>query len=222
MQSRGDVQGILDILESGNSLVKSRAILALKQLQAVQAIPKLKALRETEGDPEMRRLIDHALEVLGKNQTDEDDPESRRSKLLQQMKSPNTDAAELAIREFGRLGDRTIIEHLIVIFRDLRQPARLRLAAAESLLLLESAPASASLLGALRKSDWRVRRNAAAILGQMRSDWAVKPLIEAMRRDPNQYVRKTAMAALQRIGTEEALQAVQAIQGQRPNSDVMP
>jgi hypothetical protein len=76
------------------------------------------------------------------------------------------------------------------------------------LIKLESAPVEVTLLAALRNPDWRIRRNATAVLGQLHADWAVHPLIAALR-DEQEIVRRTAYAALKRIGTTEALQAIE-------------
>jgi len=78
------------------------------------------------------------------------------------------------------------------------------------LLKLESAPVEVALLGALRSSEWQVRRNSAAILGQLRAGWAVEPLAKAMF-DGNEIVRKTAYAALKRINTPQAQRAIQLV-----------
>ena len=87
--------------------------------------------------------------------------------------------------------------------------ARVRLAVAEALIKLQSAPAEITLLAALRNERWMIRRNAAAVLGQIQADWAVEPLIQSLR-DPIEAVRRVARAALERIGTAEALAAIHA------------
>ena len=95
-----------------------------------------------------------------------------------------------------------------MLFRNPLVPTKARLAAAEALLKLESAPAVVTLLGALRRDDWQIRRNAAAVLGQLQASWAVEPLIGALN-DAMPIVRKTAAAALRRIGTPDAVTAAQ-------------
>ena len=76
-------------------------------------------------------------------------------------------------------------------------------------LLLDSAPAIVTLLGALRNPDWQVRRNAAAMLGMVRASWAVVPLVAALD-DPNEIVRRTVETALESINTPEARVALDA------------
>jgi HEAT repeat protein len=87
---------------------------------------------------------------------------------------------------------------------------------------MDSAPVEVSLLGALRSDRWRVRRNAAAILGQLAASWAVKPLAALLTGDDNEVVRKTAHAALRRIDTAEARAALNAPAVSPPAPDEPP
>jgi hypothetical protein len=95
------------------------------------------------------------------------------------------------------------------LFRNPLMPNAARLAAAEALLKLESAPAVVTLLGALRRDNWQVRRNAAAVLGQLQAGWATDALIAALN-DPHQAVQRTAAAALRRINSPDAIHAANA------------
>ena len=107
--------------------------------------------------------------------------------------------------------DKTAVEPLVVLFNDPRTPTRIRLAVAEALLKLEGAPTEVALLAALRSEDWHIRRNSAAILGQIRATWAIEPLARAALRDKRNVVRRTARAALRYIGTPQALKALKTI-----------
>ncbi|MEZ4671045.1 MAG: HEAT repeat domain-containing protein [Anaerolineae bacterium] len=102
------------------------------------------------------------------------------------------------------------VEALMVTFNNRNLSARVRLAAAEALIRLQSPTADIALLAALRSERWSVRRSAAAVLGQMDADWAVEPLIKALQ-DPYEVVRRTARAALEHIGTPEAIHAIEAV-----------
>lgn len=205
LQARGDIPGIISALESPDPMIRSRAVRALQTLNATEAVPQLQALHSHEHHPQIRALLDEALHTL-----QQDTPaDNKRDLLLKKLQSPKADEVYQAINELGDLGDRTVVEPLVILFRDVEQPAKLRLAAAEALLKLESTPASASLLGALRKPDWQVRRNAAGVLGQLKADWAVEPLIKVLWEDPHSAVRQTALAALRHIETPQAQAAVQ-------------
>jgi hypothetical protein len=124
-------------------------------------------------------------------------------RMLLQLNSDQPERVIQAARALGELKDKTAVEPLVIVFRNTALNGHIRLAAAEALLALESAPAEVTLLGALRNRKWQLRRNAAAILGQLRADWAVVPLGEALQ-DPQDIVGRTARAALKRIGTREA------------------
>src|SRR5258706_15088257 len=126
--------------------------------------------------------------------------------LSKMLTSPKNEDIITACRALGKIGDRRAVESLVTVFRSPLLPSNVRLAAAEALLELESAPAVVTLLGALRRDNWQVRRNAAAVLGQLQAAWATDPLIKALD-DQNVTVRRTAAAALRRINTPEAITA---------------
>jgi len=205
--SHGDLQGVMQALDSPDPAVRSRAILALQTMSARMAIPKLRVLYKRELNPDLRQLIQRALTRLV---TSELPPLPDFDALLAQAYGEDLAEAELAIYALGELADRRAIEPLVIMFRDGTRPARLRLACAESLLALAAPPASAALLGALRKADPQVRRNGAAVLGQLKADWAVAPLASLLHDDPSPLVQKTAAAALKNIATPEALEALQS------------
>jgi hypothetical protein len=129
--------------------------------------------------------------------------------LIAALKSRHPGNVIAAANALGELGDRIAVEPLVMLFQSSSSPPPVRLAAAEALLDLKGAPTIVTLLGALRRDSWQARRNAAAILGQIQATWAVDPLAVAMT-DPHPVVRRTAAAALRRIGTAEAIAALRA------------
>jgi HEAT repeat protein len=116
-----------------------------------------------------------------------------------------------AANRLADLKERRAVEPLVIAFNNAALPDAIRLTVAEALLRLESAPVEVALLGALRSDRWRVRRNAAAILGQLSASWAVVPLIRILTGDEHEVVRKTAYAALRRINTPDAQSALAAV-----------
>lgn len=214
LQSQKNIQGIIQALDTRDPMVRKRAIGALRALRAHEAVSRLRTLYETEFNPEIRQLIQKALEELGGVEEKPAVPETQnpqevqKQALLQRLKGKETNDVIAAITELSNMSDRTVIEQLMAVFRDGKQPPEIRLASAEALLKLNSAPASVALLGALRKDDWQVRRNAAAVLGQLEAEWCVGPLIHMMKNDPNPTVRKVAAAALRRINTRAAQEAL--------------
>ena len=210
LQSRRDVDGLITALQYPDAEVRKRAAVALRTLDATQAIPSLKAALHDETDTQVRghlnmalHELDHRTDVRRMFQSHDLDG------LITALKSRRQRTVILAARALGHLGDRMAVEPLVILFHSATSSPSMRLAAAEALLELKSAPAVVTLLGALRRDSWEVRRNAAAVLGQIQATWAVDPLAEALD-DPHPVVRRTAAAALRRIGTAEAVAALRA------------
>ncbi len=213
LQAKLDTQGLVDALKSDDPNIRKRAAAALRALGAVASIPALRVALVNEQDAEVRNHMSAALEALqleAKRATDTQEavvPETPVGKLIAQLRSKDPEEVIKAANGLGELGDKLAVEPLVVLFNDAKVSIQVRLAVAEALLKLEAAPVEVTLLAALRHADWHIRRNGAAILGQLRAEWAVDPLVKALR-DPNRIVQKTARAALKHIGTPEALRAL--------------
>ncbi|MCS6871579.1 MAG: HEAT repeat domain-containing protein [Anaerolineae bacterium] len=208
LQTKRDIDGLIAALRHPDPVIRRGAVAALRALSAWQAVPALQAQLVVENDWQVHAAISAALQYLDHDLHVEIMLKNRDvSGLIKMLNSSRSDDVITACEALGQLGDRSAVEPLIMIFRNLMQPAKVRLAAAEALLKLKSAPAVVTLLGALRRSEWQVRRNAAAVLGQLKAAWATEPLIQALK-DPSPIVARTAAAALKNIGTSEALQAV--------------
>ncbi len=209
MQSQADADGLIEALRHADSGVRRRAAAALRAIGAWHAVPALEGALAVENDWQTHAAMTAALQYLDHDIHIEQLIKSKDWRgLTKMLSSTHPDDVLTACRVLGEVGDQRAIEGLIMLFRSPLAPAKARLAAAEALLKLKSAPAVVSLLGALRHDDWQSRRNAAAVLGQLRAVWAVEPLLAALN-DPMPVVRKTASAALRRIGTAEALAAAQ-------------
>jgi HEAT repeat protein len=210
LQSRRDIPALIAALDYADPEIRRRAAAALQALDAHQSAPALRHAFERETDPQTRSVLTAALQTL-EHQPDLDSliRTGDVSGLIEVLKIRQPEHAIAAAEALGRLGDRIAVEPLVILFYNSSAPAAVRLAAAEALLELKSAPAVVTLLGALRRDSWEVRRNAAAVLGQIQATWAVKPLAAALH-DPNPIVRRTAAAALRRIGTVEAVAALRA------------
>lgn len=216
LQAQYDVQGLTEALKSTDAVRRKRAAAALRAIGARESIPALRVAFEKEADEDARSSIASALVSLAEvpaHETAEADvqpsvEQTLATRLIRQLES--ADPAEVidAAHQLGELGDRQAVEPLVMLFHDVSRSVELRLAVAEALLKLESAPVEVTLLATLRHNEWQTRRNGAAILGQLRAGWAVPPLVNAMR-DPHPIVRRTARAALRRIGTPEARRALE-------------
>jgi hypothetical protein len=213
MQAQGDVNGLLNLLHYPTPDVRRRAIMALRTMGATGAIPALQTALITEKDTPLRALLLAALDDLLKLTLDNDDKEAleRQHKIanwIAQLSSPNAEHVIRAAQNLADLQAKIAVETLVLVFRNPNLLPRVRLAAAEALLKLESAPVEVTLLAALRNPDWRTRRNAAGVLGQLHADWAVEALAAALH-DPQEVVRRTAYAALKRLDTPEARRATE-------------
>ncbi len=214
LQALGDIRGLIEAMRHSSADVRRRATAALRALGASSAIPALQAALVKEDDADVRGAIILTLDSLFQQEVDEDSeaPDDQYAvvvRLIAQLSSRQPERVIRAARRLGELKEKIAAESLILVFHNSELPSRVRLAAAEALLQLESAPVEVVLLGALRHADARVRRNAAAVLGQLNADWAAQPLRQALN-DENDLVRRTAQAALKRIGTPEALIALAA------------
>lgn len=214
LQAQGDIRGLIEAVKHASPDVRRHAAAALRALGASSAIPALQAALVNEHEADVRSAFILTLDSLFQQEVDEDSDSGDEQyaqvvRLIAQLSSRQPDRIIRAARRLGELKEKIAAESLILVFHNRELPGRVRLAAAEALLQLESAPIEVSLLGALRHSDGRVRRNAIAVLGQFDADWAVEPLSQALK-DPNDLIQRTAQAALKRIGTPEALIALAA------------
>ncbi len=213
LQAQFDTQGLIKALAHSDPVIRKGAATALRTLGASAAIPALQSALSSEQDADTQSAIATALEHLMNeaNREAEQSPEvSRIIRLIAQLSSLDEDAVTQAARALGELKNKSAVEPLVMLFHNTHKPTRARLAAAEALINLDSAPAEVTLLVGLRSDKWYIRRNSAAILGQLRANWAVEPLAQALR-DEHELVRKTALAALKRIATPEALRIVRLL-----------
>lgn len=213
LKSQLNIQGLIEALESDNAGIRKRATAALRTLGATQALPALRDAYEKETDPEAQIALASALEALKQKtgtlvappELQDDQPPVKM--MIAKLQSDHVDTVIQAARELGDLGDKIAVEPLVLLFNDHRQSIHVRFAVAEALLKLESAPIEVALLANLRHSDWHIRRNGAAILGQLKAEWAIQPLARALK-DEHHVVRRTARAALKHIGTPESRKAL--------------
>lgn len=214
LQAQFDIQGLIEALKQDDTGIRKRAAAALRAIGAKQAVPALRVALVNEQDSEVRAILASALDTLSDINEDiltenveTSDQLAQITHLIDNLQSDDPDQVIDAATQLGEFGDKIAVEPLVMIFNNMKTSIRVRLAVAEALLKLEGAPVEVALLAALRHNDWHIRRNGAAILGQLKAEWAVEPLTRALR-DPHSTVRKTARAALQRIGTPEAIEAL--------------
>jgi HEAT repeat protein len=210
MQTQRNIPGLLQALRHENPDIRRRAATSLRIVGDESAVDDLRLRLDKESNPQVRAALIAALDHLSPRKIETDrlrlpvrEPQTRVERLIEHLMSNRSEASIQAAHALGELDDKIAVPPLIAVFRNRSQPAPVRLAAAEALLKLNSAPAEATLLAALRSEKWVLRRNGAAILGQLQADWAIEPLGRALY-DDNKAVAKTARAALRHIGTLEA------------------
>lgn len=209
LQAERDIDGLIKALQYQDSDIRKRAAAALRVLGTTKAVFALERAFKEEKNPYVREHINSALTyVRHENLLDDLIENENVPGLLEMLNSPRTDEVKKAIDALGTIGDRTATEGLVMVFRNALMADELRLAAAESLLKLESAPAVVTLLAALRKDDWQVRRNAVTVLGQLKATWATEPIV-SMLNDAHAKVRQSAEYALTQLSTPQAREALQ-------------
>lgn len=106
-----------------------------------------------------------------------------------------------AAKALGRIRDARAIEPLLPLLQD--KVKAVREEAATALADLGEC-AVASLVGALKHSEWLVRLHAVEALGKSRSAEAVEPLLWVLFNDPDQAVREDVVRALGQLGDGRA------------------
>lgn len=213
MQAQNNTRGLIEILKTGTPDLRQRAATALRAMGVGSAIPALQESLLSETDTAVRETIMTAMEALFET-TDPNEaaPKGEARRIVDLIARLNSHNAEHAVRAAQGLGDiqqKLAVEALIITFSNKKLDSRVRLAAAEALIKLESAPLEVTPLAALRSEKWMIRRSAAMILGLYQADWAVPPLITALQ-DPHELVQKSVRTALEQINTLEAQLALKA------------
>lgn len=210
MQAQADTPGLIEILNDADPAARRSAAAALRMLGAVDAIPDLRAAVDREKDLNTRLNLASALRQLVQESAEQERASQEVvNQLIELLRSGQPARIIEAAEALGRLQNRLAVGPLVVVFNDTSLPGRVRLAAARALLAMDSAPAIVTLLAALDSDDWRIQRNGLAVLGHLHADWAVDAIRAHLDAD-NEVVRRTARAALRRIGTPEALAALAA------------
>jgi hypothetical protein len=219
LQSQFNIQGLVRALGNEDKNIRKRAAAALRTMGAKEALAALRVAFTAEEDTNTRMIIATAIETLSVDNKEVTDDKPQRiatsklsgsslvERLVERLHSDKPEIIAKTAQQLGDLGDKTAVEPLILLFNDHTKTIQVRLSVAEALLKLEAAPVEVALLGNLRHADWHIRRNGAAILGQLRAEWAIQPLARALN-DAHPIVRRTARAALKHIGTPESRKAL--------------
>ncbi|MBN1287244.1 MAG: HEAT repeat domain-containing protein [Anaerolineae bacterium] len=210
MRAAHDWRGLVRALKDEDPDIRALAAFALGVLGEPRAVFALEQSLLGEEDESAQTHMHAALIHLRRlARQDNAIAPDNVNHLIEKLKSKDTREIVAAANSLARLKDKSSVVPLFILFRDGGADHRARLAAAEALMALDSAPAIVTLLGALRSPDWQVRRNAAAMLGMVKAEWAITPLMAALD-DPHEAVQRTAETALLAINSPEALAALEA------------
>lgn len=211
MFTDGDESGLIDALYHHKPAVRQAAALALADLGSLSASTILPTLMDNEADIKTRQAYWRALAKLGielEEPVEDTVAVSRIDRLIQHLHSGVADASIQAASALAEMNAQSAVPTLLQVFKTTEYPSSVRLAAAKALLTLKQATPEIMLLRGIQYTDWKVRRNSAAVLGALHADWAVEPLGKLLY-DSHESVARTAQNALERIGTAEAQRITQ-------------
>ncbi|MDZ7294912.1 MAG: HEAT repeat domain-containing protein [candidate division KSB1 bacterium] len=219
--NESDVTDLLAAAADGtNPTAQVRAINALGSLEEHRAVPLLKQLvagdNQEVAEAAQEALVKigcaawgrcGALTLLG---------EVGDSSLIPHMeKSLKDDSANVrleAVRALGKFANQEVVALLAQTAREDHDPY-IRAEALRTIrwTSIQSSAAVDAALAALGDPDWLVCTQAARLLGNMREERAIAPLINALRH-PNWTVRQSAEDALRNFGTKAVPALIDALE----------
>lgn len=214
LQARWNVRSLIRALQSDDVIIRKRAAASLLVLGALDAIPYLEAALQNEQDEDAHLHMETALLTLRREREERADlgaeeavyrpivarVDADTQALIDQLRTGDAHQIIETARLAAEKNALPVVETLVIIFNRRETPLKARLAVAEALLKMASAPVEVSLLGALRSDNWQVRRKGAIILGELSAEWAIEPLMRCLS-DDNVTVRQAAYHALHKINT---------------------
>ncbi|TVR19625.1 MAG: hypothetical protein EA396_12325 [Anaerolineaceae bacterium] len=213
LQVQWNVRGLVKALKHPSAGIRRRAAQSLQTLGATGAIGALQSALEAERDAAVREHIEAALRDLRQPapaSPSTPSPDAQIEAIIADLRSGDQARIIAAARQAADIRAMPAVETLVVVFNRSQTPLKARLAVAESLLTMASAPVEISLLGALRNPRWQIRYKSAAVLGQLRAEWAVEPLLRCLS-DSQRVVRRAAYQALLKINTPQAQRGIETV-----------
>lgn len=206
LQIQWNVRGLVKALKHPDAAIRGRAAQSLQALGAASASAAIKSALDVEQDAAVREHMQAAWRDLGRTPPDSTatvPPSATVEAIIADLRSGDQARVITAAKQAADRRAMPAVETLVVVFNRRQTPLKARLAVAEALLTMASAPVEISLLGALRSPRWQTRYKSAAVLGQLRAEWAVEPLLRCLS-DNQRAVRRAAYQALRKINTPEA------------------
>ena len=144
------------------------------------------------------------------------DPDARSQQLLDQLENGDPLQQEQASQELVTLASPALLPDLTRIFRVTDNPRPV----AAVLGAVGTPAANAVLVGGLADEDLTPQRNAAIVLGFIKSPRAGNSLLRAAQSDEDARVRQEAVWALGEIGEDRMRSALKAISRSDPDPEV--
>jgi HEAT repeat protein len=180
--------------------VRAKSAWALGKLNAKEAVDALiKALYDE--DWEVRKYAANSLGIIG--------DQNALPYLIEILNDPDRQVRQYAAVALGKMKDERAISILLESMDDEDDNVKLI-----SMYALENMGEKAvgPLTKTLKDKDWRIRANAAIVLGKIGDEKAQKSLSGALKgmfnKDRNNYVRGKAAEALGNIGSEKAINSL--------------
>lgn len=129
--------------------------------------------------------------------------------LLNSLTDPDWHVRKYAAIALGKIGDERAIKPLVNTLKDTDGDVRRK-----SIIALGKIgkPAVGELLKSFDNDDWHLRSQIAVVLGKIKDERAVEPLIDSLYnsryKNQNKYVRGRIIEALGNIGDERAVDAL--------------
>lgn len=186
------IPGLLNALAQSDERICRRAAHALGKIGDPSTISKL-FIRLISESGAIRRAVANALVRFGSVATEG---------FLDELSHHDLRIRDISAWALGEIGDSEAVSGLIGCLSD--NDAGVRRTAIESLIRIGS-PSVSGVMLSLKHDHWNVRMSAAGILGNIRGNSAVDPLIYVAKHDDNGEVRKIAVEALGKIGDSSAI-----------------
>ena len=193
---------VFGVLLAEDPRVRQTAIEVLMQIRDPVVVPNLvDALRDV--DQGVRAAAVLALAEIGDNAVIPD--------LLRALRDEDVSVRAFAAAGLGKIGHASAVRGLLAALQDPED--RVGEAAAEALQRIGTAEALAAVESwrgdILRIKDWAKRRTAVMELGETGGFAAISTLLKVLEEDKESFVRQAAAAALEQIGSPQALEAVE-------------
>jgi HEAT repeat protein len=195
MSEENNIAGLIKALDDRDKNVRNSAREALVKI-GTPALELLIAALHHQAE----YVRQHAAWALG------DIGEARAVEaLISALEDGNWAVRNNAAYGLGQIGDARAVEVLIATLED--EDKDVRVTAREALEKIGS-PAVGPLISAIKAENTNVRINAVWVLGDIKDDQAVEPLIAALQDEDNEVVRQNAAYGLGQIGHPRAVEAL--------------